>query len=116
MTLHSILRAHEQQHHCEALYTEGRIHDAAESLIEIKNTGSNQARPHMRIVDWVTGKFWYLVVEQCSFNLSRQNLRTGAYRHWNKSETRNRTPSNMTKHSVPTLLRCPSALRTRTLY
>lgn len=56
-TLHAVLRAHELQHHCEALYAQGRIHDAAKSLTEISITGNNEVRSNMRIIDWVTGEF-----------------------------------------------------------
>ncbi|KAF8555339.1 WD40 repeat-like protein [Imleria badia] len=52
-TLHVGLRAHEQQHHCEALFAEGRIHDAAKSLIGLANTGDG-ATPNVRIFAWVS--------------------------------------------------------------
>ena len=55
--LHAVLHAHEQQHHCEALYSQGRMHDAAESLIKISFTGNNEVGANIRITDWVTGEF-----------------------------------------------------------
>jgi peptide subunit release factor RF-3 len=52
-----ILRAHEQKDQCEALYAEGRIIDAAVSLLEIGNTVNNYVRANMLIMDWLSGKF-----------------------------------------------------------
>jgi hypothetical protein len=54
-----INRAHEQKHRCEFLFAEGRIYDAAESLLEIANTVSEDMdmRGNKLMVDWLAGEF-----------------------------------------------------------
>ena len=52
--LHAVLRAHERQHHCKALYAQGRMHEAVESLIKFSITGNNEVGA---ITDWVSGEF-----------------------------------------------------------
>ncbi|KAG6375674.1 hypothetical protein JVT61DRAFT_3247 [Boletus reticuloceps] len=52
-TLRAFVRANDEQHRCEALYAAGRIHDAAELLMEIGDIGNSEARANLRIVDWV---------------------------------------------------------------
>ena len=54
-----ILHIHEQKHECEALYAGGRTVDAAVSLLEIKNTMSEQVRANKFIMDWLAGEFWH---------------------------------------------------------
>ena len=51
-----ILRVHEQKHRCEALYAEGRIIDAAVSLLEIANTVSDDVKTNKLIMDWLAGE------------------------------------------------------------
>ncbi|KAH0826747.1 hypothetical protein J3R83DRAFT_5154 [Lanmaoa asiatica] len=51
-SLVQVLRAHEQKHQCEALYTQGRIIDAAVSLLEITNTIS-EIRGNKLIMEWL---------------------------------------------------------------
>jgi len=50
-------RAHEQKHHCESLYAQGRIHLAAERLLEIVDTVNEDVRANKFIVDWLAGGF-----------------------------------------------------------
>ena len=52
-----ILRVHERKHHCEALYAEGRIIAAAESLLEITNGLSEEVRANKLLMDWLAGEF-----------------------------------------------------------
>ena len=52
---YQILQVHEQKHHCETLYFEGRIIDAAVSLLEIVNTVNNDVRANNLIMDWISG-------------------------------------------------------------
>ena len=49
-----INRAHEQIHHCESLYAQGRIYDAAESFLEMEKTLSKDVRTDKSIVNWRT--------------------------------------------------------------
>ncbi|KAH0831375.1 hypothetical protein J3R83DRAFT_14038 [Lanmaoa asiatica] len=51
-SLSRILRAHEQKHQCETLYAEGRIMDAALSLLEIINTVGEEVRTNNLLMDW----------------------------------------------------------------
>ncbi|KAF8547586.1 WD40 repeat-like protein [Imleria badia] len=48
-----IIHAHEQKHNCESLYAQGRIYDAAESLMEVENTVSGDVRANKFITDWL---------------------------------------------------------------
>ncbi|KAF8555330.1 hypothetical protein OG21DRAFT_922589 [Imleria badia] len=50
-----IIHAHEQKHHCEALYAQGRVYNAAESLIEIANIVNEDERANKDkfILDWL---------------------------------------------------------------
>ncbi|KAF8557095.1 hypothetical protein OG21DRAFT_1495015, partial [Imleria badia] len=48
-----IIRAHEQKHHCESLYAQGRIYDVVDTLREIANTVDEDARANKLIVDWL---------------------------------------------------------------
>ena len=52
-----IIRAHEQKHQCEFLYSQGRIYDAAESLLELANTLNEDIRGDKLIFDWLAGEF-----------------------------------------------------------
>ena len=54
-----IVHVREQKHKCETLYAEGRIVDAAASLLEIKNTTSAAVRGDALITDWIAGEFWH---------------------------------------------------------
>ena len=55
-----ILRAHGQEHRCEALYTQHRRIDAAESLLEIVNTVSEAVRANKLVMDWIFGEIlWH---------------------------------------------------------
>ncbi|KAH0829008.1 hypothetical protein J3R83DRAFT_2460, partial [Lanmaoa asiatica] len=61
-----VLCAHEQIHRCETLYAEGRIIDAAVSLLEITNTASEEVRDNKLIMDRLTGEspqhaLWYSI-------------------------------------------------------
>ena len=71
----SLIRAHEQKHHCESLYTQGRLYNAAESLLEMENTISEDVRANELIVEWLAGEFgiaqWNRV-----FTYRHQTLRT----------------------------------------
>ncbi|KAF8547368.1 hypothetical protein OG21DRAFT_1490282 [Imleria badia] len=49
----SLIHAHEQKHKCESLYTQGRICDAAKSLMEMTNTINEDVRANKLIVDWL---------------------------------------------------------------
>ena len=51
-----INHAHEQKHRCESLYAQGRIYDAAESLLEIANDMNEDIRDKL-IFDWFAGEF-----------------------------------------------------------
>ena len=51
-----IIRAHEQKDHCESLYAQGRIYDAAESLLEIANTVNEDMRGDAFFFDWHAGE------------------------------------------------------------
>ncbi|KAF8444928.1 hypothetical protein L210DRAFT_3054439 [Boletus edulis BED1] len=49
-----IIHAFEQKHQCETLYAQGRIYNAAESLLEITNTGVlEDLRDNKLIIDWL---------------------------------------------------------------
>ncbi|KAF8548434.1 hypothetical protein OG21DRAFT_1516295 [Imleria badia] len=50
-----IIHAHEQKHHCESLYAQGRVYDAAESLIEITSivNEDESADKDSFIFDWL---------------------------------------------------------------
>jgi len=52
-----INHAHEQKHQCESLYAQGRIHGAAECLLELTNTVNEDARANKLISDWIAGEF-----------------------------------------------------------
>ena len=52
-----INRANEQNHQCESLYAQGRIYDAAESLLEMANTVNEDVRTDKLILDWLPGEF-----------------------------------------------------------
>ena len=58
-SLAQILRAYEQKHQCETLYSEGRIIDSAVSLLEITNIMSKNLSASKLIVDWLAGESWY---------------------------------------------------------
>ena len=65
---------HEQRHQCELLYAQGRIHDAAESFLEIANTINDDMRGDGFIFNWLAGEFWrhgirieYLIVAASEF-------------------------------------------------
>ena len=55
--LAQLLHAHEQKHQCEVLYADGRIVDAAISLLEITNTMSEQVKTNKLIMDWLASTF-----------------------------------------------------------
>ncbi|KAI9454841.1 hypothetical protein HD554DRAFT_2042943 [Boletus coccyginus] len=48
-----INHAHEQRHHCESLYAQGRIQDATECLLEFTNTVNEDVRTNKVIIDWL---------------------------------------------------------------
>lgn len=54
--LTQILHAHEQKHHCESLYAEDRIIDAAESVLDILTTMSEEVRANKLLMDWLVGE------------------------------------------------------------
>lgn len=56
-SLVQLVRAHELKHRCEALYTEGLIHDAAVSLLELTTTVSEEAMGNGLIKNWLAGGF-----------------------------------------------------------
>ena len=51
-----INREHEQKHQCESLYTQGRIYDAAEFLLEIANTVTEDMRVDKSLFDWLASE------------------------------------------------------------
>lgn len=55
-SLLAVLRAQEQRHRCEVLYAQGRINDAAETLVEILNTANEAVRTNELIITWLTGE------------------------------------------------------------
>jgi hypothetical protein len=46
-----------QIYQCESLYVQGRIHDAAESLLAIANTVSEDFRVNKAMIEWIAGEF-----------------------------------------------------------
>lgn len=81
-TLGQLLRAHEQKHRCETLYTEGRIIDTGISLLEITNTVSEDVRAHTLIMDWLAGMSLCRVSEE-RIQSYHQSLQINAHRCWN---------------------------------
>jgi len=58
-SLRALLRAHEQKHECEALYSEDRAKDAADSLCKFVDSASDEVKTDGIIMDWVSGKFLF---------------------------------------------------------
>lgn len=55
-SLRADLRTYEQKLQCEALYSEGRMNEAAESLLRIMNTVSEQVGTNGLLMHWITGE------------------------------------------------------------
>jgi len=51
-----INRAHEQRYQCESLYTQGRIHGAAECLLEFANIVNEDVKTNKLLIDWFAGE------------------------------------------------------------
>ena len=75
----SVICAHEQKHQCESLYAQGRIYDAAQSLLEMQNTINESVRTNKFVVDWLSGEFrrraWNRAVNRCHQNLRNDVLK-----------------------------------------
>ena len=110
-----ILHVYEQRHQCEAMYAEGRIIEAAVSLLKITNTTSAEVRTNKLLMDSLAGTFRCHTAEEV-FNFCQQSLRVDVYQRWKQLETGHQRSRNMTKHLRPILLHCRSVPRPRTLY
>lgn len=75
----SVICAHEQKHQCESLYAQGRIYDAAQSLLEMQNTINESVRTNKFVVDWLSGEFrrraWNRASNRCHQNLRNDVLK-----------------------------------------
>lgn len=109
-----MLSVHEQKHRCEALYAEGRIVDAASSLLEFIGTTSEVGKADKVIVDWISGEFSCRSLEMMID--TGQGLRCNVSQDWKELETRRQTLKNMKQRSRPTLLHCLLVLPARTFY
>lgn len=76
----SVICAHEQKHQCESLYAQGRIYDAAQSLLEIQNTINESVRTNKFVVDWLSGEFRCRAWNR-AFNRCHQNLRNDVLKY-----------------------------------
>lgn len=76
----SVIRAHEQKHQCESLYAQGRIYDAAQSLLEMQNTINESVRTNKFVVDWLSGEFRRRAWNR-AFNRCHQNLRNDVLKY-----------------------------------
>ena len=76
-----LLHMHEQKYQCEVLYADGRIVDAAVSLLEMTNATSEQVRTNKLIMDWLASTFGITNRDKV-LNWYNQSLQTNAYRHW----------------------------------
>ena len=76
----SVICAHEQKHQCESLYAQGRIYDAAQSLLEIQNTINESVRTNKFVVDWLSGEFRRRAWNR-AFNRFHQNLRNDVLKY-----------------------------------
>lgn len=56
-SLNKILHAHRRRYQSEALYADGRVIDAAQLLLEIIATVSDDVKADTVIMDWVSGEF-----------------------------------------------------------
>ena len=54
----SLVRSHEQKHQCESQYAQGRIYDAAQSLLQMMDSlsDSEDVRGNKIIMDWLAGE------------------------------------------------------------
>lgn len=52
----SLVRSHEQKHQCESQYAQGRIYDAAQSLLQMMDSLSEDVRGNKIIMDWLIGE------------------------------------------------------------
>ena len=59
-----IIHAHEQIHQCEALYVQGRIYDAAESVLALANTIGEDLRANKTIIDWLASEFQHQTLKE----------------------------------------------------
>lgn len=75
-----VLHAHDKKDQCEHLYAQGRITDAANTLIEITNTTSEVVRADKSLADWLTGEFHFRPHQKGAFNSYHQSLHTDVYR------------------------------------
>lgn len=76
----SVICAHEQKHQCESLYAQGRIYDAAQSLLEMQNTINESVRTNKFVVDWLSGEFRRRAWNR-AFNRCHQNLRNDVLKY-----------------------------------
>ena len=76
----SVICAHEQKHQCESLYAQGRIYDAAQSLLEMQNTINESVRTDKFVVDWLSGEFRRRAWKR-AFNRCHQNLRNDVLKY-----------------------------------
>ena len=75
-----ILCAHERKHRCEALYAEGRVMDAAVSLLETAGTISEAVKGDKAIVDWLFGEIschiWEMKIDTLPSEFTNQCITT----------------------------------------
>ena len=50
-----VIRVHHQKHECEILYSDGHVVDAAETLLDITRSITDDVRSDAIIVDWLSG-------------------------------------------------------------
>ena len=62
--LNEILCAHQQKHECETLYANGHVLDAAQCLLDIKNTASDDVKADKIIMNWLSGEFRHHRLEE----------------------------------------------------
>ena len=55
--LTKILSVHRQKYICESLYADGRVTDAAQSLLEIMRTATDDVKADATVMDWISGEF-----------------------------------------------------------
>ena len=50
-----VICAHRQKHECEILYADGRVIDAANSLLDITKSVNDDVKSDVIIMDWLSG-------------------------------------------------------------
>ena len=48
---------HQRRYECETLYAKGHVIDAAQLLLEIRNTASDEVDADKTVVNWLSGEF-----------------------------------------------------------